>query len=47
MMKNKKEYPDVPSFRYQALEEQFAKTLTGVCEIFKDFGTLNDHFDIR
>ena len=38
MMKNKKEYPDIPQFRYEALEEQFAKYFTDVCIIFKDFG---------
>jgi hypothetical protein len=38
MMKNKKEYPDIPTFRYDALEEQFSKYFTDVCIIFKDFG---------
>ena len=47
MLKNKKEYPDVPAFRHGALEVEFCKFLTGVCEIFKDFGSLNDHFDIK
>merc|ERR1711871_547137 len=37
MEKNKKEYPDVPAFRHQALDEEFCKFLTGVCEIFKDY----------
>ena len=48
-MKNKKEYPDIPQFRYEALEEQFAKYFTDVCIIFKDFGKncLQDLFDIR
>lgn len=47
MERNKKEYPDVPYFRHAALEEEFCKYLTGVCEIFKDFGELKDHFDIK
>ena len=39
----------VPEFRRQALEEKFCIKLTGVCEIFRDFGTekLEDHFDIK
>lgn len=47
MEKNKAQYPDVPFFRHQALEEEFCKYLTGVCEIFKDYGELKDHFDIK
>jgi hypothetical protein len=47
MERNKKEYPDVPHFRHAALEEEFCKYLTGVCEIFKDYGELKDHFDIK
>ena len=38
---------DVPDFRYIALEEQFCKYFTGVCDILKDFGDLKDHFDIK
>lgn len=38
---------EVPEFRSIALEEQFCEKMTTVCQIFKDFGTLNDHFDIR
>lgn len=38
---------EVPEFRRTALEEQFCKYFTGVCEIFKDFGNLSDHFDIK
>ena len=38
---------EVPEFRTIALEEQFCEKLTTCCQIFKDFGTLNDHFDIR
>jgi hypothetical protein len=44
MIKDKK---DVPEFRVVALEEQFCLRLTGICEIFKDFGSLEDHFDIK
>ena len=47
MERKPKDYPDVPQFRHAALEEQFCKYFTGVCEIFKDFGKLNDHFDIK
>ena len=43
MIKDKKE---VPQFRILALEEQFCLKLTTVCEIFKEFGKLQDHFDI-
>jgi hypothetical protein len=38
---------EVPEFRSIALEEQFCEKMTTCCQIFKDFGTLNDHFDIR
>jgi hypothetical protein len=44
MIKDKRE---VPNFRYLALETEFCKFLTGVCEIFKDYGELKDHFDIK
>ena len=44
MIKQKKE---VPQFRHIALEEEFCKFLTGVCEIFRDYGDLKDLFDIR
>lgn len=44
MIKDKKE---VPQFRHNALEAEFSKFLTGVCEIFKEFGELKDHFDIK
>jgi hypothetical protein len=47
MEKNKKEYQEVPVFRHLALEEEFCKFLTGTCEIFKDYGELKDHFDIK
>lgn len=38
---------EVPEFRHLALEEQFCEKMTTCCQIFKDYGTLNDHFDIR
>ena len=44
MIKDKKE---VPQFRHLALEAEFSKFLTGVCEIFKEYGELKDHFDIK
>ena len=39
----------IPDFRRLALEEKFCQKLTGVCEIFRDFGNdkLEDHFDIK
>jgi hypothetical protein len=39
----------VPEFRRQALEEKFCQKLTGVCEIFKDYGDdpLVEHFNIK
>lgn len=37
----------LPEFRYKALEEEFCKFFTGICEILKEFGTLKNHFDIR
>jgi hypothetical protein len=42
-----KEKREVPLFRFNALETEFCKYLTGVCEIFKDYGELNDQFDIK
>ena len=44
MEKDKKE---VPEFRRIALEEQFCKHLTNVCQIFKEYGDLKDHFHIK
>lgn len=38
---------EVPSFRHEALEEKFCEHFTRICEIFRDFGTLRDHFNIR
>ena len=43
MIKSKME---VPKFRYDALEFEFAKFLTGVMVILKDFGTLDQSYHI-
>jgi hypothetical protein len=37
---------DVDEFRYNALESEFCKFFTGICEIFKEFGDLKNHFNI-
>ena len=37
----------VPEFRHDALEEEFCKFMTGICDIFKTYGTLVDHYDIK
>ena len=36
----------VDEFRYQALEFEFSKYFTGICEILKEFGDLKNHFNI-
>ncbi len=38
---------EVPSFRHEALEEKFSGHLTRMCEIFRDYGELKDHFHIK
>jgi uncharacterized cupin superfamily protein len=38
---------EVPEFRLLALETEFCTFLTGICDIFKDYGELKDHFDIK
>lgn len=38
---------DVPTFRYDALEEKFCQHLTRVCEIFRDYGNLKEQFNIK
>lgn len=39
---------NVPEFRYIALEDEFVKHMTNVCDIFKEYGNMKDHpFDIR
>jgi len=37
----------VPDFRYKALEYEFCKFMTGVCVILKEFGTLDQSYDIK
>jgi len=43
MIKNKEE---VPQFRFKALEYEFCKFFTGICEILKEFGNLKNHYNI-
>ena len=40
---------EVPEFRYNALEEQFCKYLTEICQIMADYGDdrIEEPFDIR
>ena len=38
---------EVPAFRHKALELEFSTFLTGICEIFREFGDLKDHFNIE
>jgi len=40
---------EIPEFRFRALEEEFVKTMTNVCEIFKLYGDnrIEEHYDIR
>jgi hypothetical protein len=49
MISNVKNEIPVPQFRYSALEAKFCEKMTGVCQIFRDFGDepLADHFDIK
>jgi hypothetical protein len=42
-----KKKKDLPAFRHEALEDKFAGHLTRVCEIFRDFGNLKEHFHIK
>jgi hypothetical protein len=37
---------DVPEFRRFALETEFCKFQTGICEVLKEYGTLEHHFNI-
>jgi len=37
----------IPEFRFDALEEEFVKKMTRMCEIFRDYGNLTDPFNIR
>jgi len=36
----------VPDFRFKALECKFVQHMTRICELFRDFGKLKEHFDI-
>ena len=49
MIASKNNAIPVPDFRHAALEEEFCKKLTGVCDIFKEYGTdkLEDIYDIK
>lgn len=38
---------EVPAFRHEALEEKFVEHMTRICELFRDFGTLKEYFNIR
>jgi hypothetical protein len=44
--KMKEREEDVPDFRYNALETEFSKFLTGILEILKTYGTLQYIFNI-
>lgn len=45
MMKNDS---NIPEFRMIALEDEFVKHMTNVCDIFKEYGDMKDHpFDIK
>ena len=45
MMKNDS---NIPEFRVIALEDEFVKHMTNVCDIFKEYGDMKDHpFDIK
>ena len=41
-----KEKREVPVFRKNALELEFCNHFTVICNIFRDFGELKEHFDI-
>lgn len=44
----KKDPKNIPEFRHKALEDEFIKHMTNVCDIFKEYGHMKDHpFDIR
>ena len=38
---------EVPEFRHEALEDEFCKYMTGICDLFKTYGTLVDHYDMK
>lgn len=43
MIKAKEE---VPEFRYKALEHEFCRFFTDICELLKTYGNLKNHFNI-
>lgn len=45
-MLGEKDGGNIPEFRGIALEEQFCKHFTEICRLFKEFGNLEDHYDI-
>ena len=47
MLEDKNTARDIPAFRAKALEDQFSKHLSAVCQIFKTYGGLKDPFDIQ
>lgn len=43
-----KDPTNIPEFRFIALEDEFIKHMTNVCDIFKEYGNMKDHpFDIK
>ncbi len=42
-----KKNTDLPTFRREALQEKFIQHMTKICEIFRDYGTLKDIFNIK
>ena len=48
IIKKTKDPREIPEFRYVALEEEFVKHMTIICEIFKEYGDMKEHpFDIK
>ena len=47
MMRDEKN--NVAEFRFVALEQEFVRTMTNVCDIFKLYGEskIEEHYDIR
>lgn len=44
----KRDPENIPEFRIKALEDEFIKHMTNVCDIFKEYGNMKDHpYDIR
>lgn len=42
-----KKKDDLPTFRGEALREKYCQHMNRLCEIFRDFGTLKDVFNIK